>query len=487
MKQLSAIFVLLMSLFVFTSHTEADTNSQFIIINKRTNTLAFYQDGKLVRTFSVATGRTRALTPEGKFRIVNKIVNRPYYTENIPGGDPRNPLGNRWLGLEARGTYGTTYGIHGNNNENSIGRYVSSGCVRMHNAEVQWLFGRVNNFTPVVITYSSSSFDAIAVANGYPVTAPVSGGGGESTPIEQKSGWVLANGSKYYYENGIAKTGWQTIAGKKYFFYQSGAMKTGWLELGGEKYFLDINGVVRTGWFTIGGKKYYFNQSGVMQRGWLEDGSKKYYLDLTGAAKESGWHEIDGEKYYLDDAGAVKTSWVETDGKRYYFDSSGILQTGWVEIDGKRYFLDQTGVLQEGWLQLDGKSYYLDHDGAMTTGWLEAGDKKYYFDQSGAMKTGWANDGGNWYYLADDGVMQTGWINVNGSWYYLSTDGSYNTALAAVITDVVDDGMSDWLNVAGERYYLNNLRSTVTHWIKYKNHWYYLDVNKDMAIISDKW
>ncbi|PMU46559.1 N-acetylmuramoyl-L-alanine amidase, partial [Pseudomonas sp. GP01-A3] len=79
--------------------------AQFIIINKAINRLAFYENGKLVKEFKVATGRSQELTPEGKFKIVNKIVNRPYYKENIPGGDPRNPLGNRWLGLNARGTW----------------------------------------------------------------------------------------------------------------------------------------------------------------------------------------------------------------------------------------------------------------------------------------------------------------------------------------------------------------------------------------------
>jgi lipoprotein-anchoring transpeptidase ErfK/SrfK len=57
---------------------------------------------------------------------VNKIKSRPYYTGHIPGGDPRTPLGKRWLGLNANGTYGgDTYGIHDNNNESSIGKYVS--------------------------------------------------------------------------------------------------------------------------------------------------------------------------------------------------------------------------------------------------------------------------------------------------------------------------------------------------------------------------
>jgi len=188
---LIAAILALACLFVGVPKTEAaSTPSHLIIINKATNKLAYYQNGSLVRTFSVGTGRTQSLTPEGHFKVVNKIVNRPYYKGNIPGGDPRNPLGNRWLGLNARGTYGTTYAIHGNNNPASIGKYVSSGCVRMYDEEVEWLFSKVTVGTPVVITTSSKSFNDIAAANGYNVS-----GNSGSTPAPS-TGTVLKKGSK---------------------------------------------------------------------------------------------------------------------------------------------------------------------------------------------------------------------------------------------------------------------------------------------------
>jgi hypothetical protein len=163
--------------------------SKFIIINKANNRLAYYENSQLKRVFKVATGRSPSLTPEGKFKIVNKIVNRPYYKGRIPGGDPRNPLGNRWLGLNARGTWGTTYAIHGNNNPSSIGKYVSSGCIRMYDDEVEWLFNRVKINTPVIITTSRKSFDSIAAANGFKV-APHHG-----TPVVA-NGEILKKGSR---------------------------------------------------------------------------------------------------------------------------------------------------------------------------------------------------------------------------------------------------------------------------------------------------
>ncbi|WP_338472634.1 peptidoglycan-binding protein [Niallia sp. XMNu-256] len=162
--------------------------SQFIIINKSNNQLAYYENSQLKKVFSVGTGKSQSLTPEGTFKIVNKIKNRPYYTDNIPGGDPRNPLGNRWLGINAKGTWGTTYAIHGNNNPDSIGGYVSAGCVRMHNSEVEWLYNQVPVNTPVIITTSGNSFDSIAASHGYKVA---------SSPVSTvENGSILKKGSR---------------------------------------------------------------------------------------------------------------------------------------------------------------------------------------------------------------------------------------------------------------------------------------------------
>lgn len=60
-------------------------------------------------------------------------------------------MGVRWLGLDALGTSGGTYGIHGTNNPKSIGKYVSAGCIRMHNKDVIWLYQNTSINTPVEI------------------------------------------------------------------------------------------------------------------------------------------------------------------------------------------------------------------------------------------------------------------------------------------------------------------------------------------------
>lgn len=71
---------------------------------------------------------------------------KPGLPEVIPGGSPRNPMGAAALTLS-----GGEYAIHGTNVPGSIGGFVSYGCIRMFNADVLDLFGRVRLGTPVVV------------------------------------------------------------------------------------------------------------------------------------------------------------------------------------------------------------------------------------------------------------------------------------------------------------------------------------------------
>ncbi|WP_264737842.1 L,D-transpeptidase [Cytobacillus firmus] len=135
---------------------------ELIIINKKNNKLAYFNSHREMYTFSVATGRSKDLTPVGEYRIVNKLIDRPYYKKNIPGGVPENPLGRRWLGLNVYGSPGNTYAIHGNNNESLIGKYVTAGCIRMKNSEIEWLFQEVETNTKVLIVDSHETFEKMA-------------------------------------------------------------------------------------------------------------------------------------------------------------------------------------------------------------------------------------------------------------------------------------------------------------------------------------
>jgi len=141
---------------------EADRVHAYVIVNKANNKLALIKDEKVVKILPIATGRSNELTPEGTFTIIVKAKDPYYRKKNIPGGDPRNPLGSRWIGFDANGTDGRTFGVHGTNAPSSIGQYISNGCVRMHNKDVEWLYEQVPLNSKIVITLSNKSFAALA-------------------------------------------------------------------------------------------------------------------------------------------------------------------------------------------------------------------------------------------------------------------------------------------------------------------------------------
>jgi hypothetical protein len=61
-------------------------------------------------------------------------------------GGPGNPLGARAMYLQ-----GTLYRIHGTNQPETIGKQVSSGCIRMLNEDAIDLYNRVSIGTKVVV------------------------------------------------------------------------------------------------------------------------------------------------------------------------------------------------------------------------------------------------------------------------------------------------------------------------------------------------
>ena len=65
-------------------------------------------------------------------------------------GGVNNPLGARAMYLHANGK-DMMYRIHGTNEPWSIGQAVSSGCIRMMNADVEDLYSRVKIGARVVV------------------------------------------------------------------------------------------------------------------------------------------------------------------------------------------------------------------------------------------------------------------------------------------------------------------------------------------------
>jgi len=111
-----------------------------IVVSLQDRKLALVEDGRAVRVYPVAVGKPSTPSPVGTFTIERRVVNPTYYHGGrvIPPG-PRNPVGNRWMGLSIRG-----YGIHGTDVPSSIGKAVSHGCIRMSRGDLEQLFALVS-------------------------------------------------------------------------------------------------------------------------------------------------------------------------------------------------------------------------------------------------------------------------------------------------------------------------------------------------------
>lgn len=144
------------------------------IIIDTPNTYLYYVlgGGKAVR-YGIGVGR-EGFTWSGTERISRKaewpdwrppteMIQRQPYLPRFMAGGPGNPMGARALYLG-----GTIYRIHGTNEPQTIGKFVSSGCIRMLNNDVEDLFDRANVGTKVVILPKPSSPTVQANAAGTP-------------------------------------------------------------------------------------------------------------------------------------------------------------------------------------------------------------------------------------------------------------------------------------------------------------------------------
>ena len=111
-------------------------------IDKSEYRMDLYLRTTLVKSYPVGLGANNG-TPLGTWKVSTKLTNPTYYPPRggaiIAADDPANPIGEHWIGLV--GVSGSAmgaerYGIHGTIEPESIGKSMSLGCVRMHNADV---------------------------------------------------------------------------------------------------------------------------------------------------------------------------------------------------------------------------------------------------------------------------------------------------------------------------------------------------------------
>src|SRR5438552_16637010 len=96
------------------------------------------------------------------------IARQPYLPRFMAGG-PGNPLGARAIYLGS-----SQYRIHGTNDPSTIGKFVSSGCIRLTNEDVSDLFSRVDIGTRVVVLPKTApQIETRTTISVRPVTTPI--------------------------------------------------------------------------------------------------------------------------------------------------------------------------------------------------------------------------------------------------------------------------------------------------------------------------
>ena len=122
-----------------------------ITINLASRILTFWRNGKKVIMYPIAVGAPESQTPVGHFSVLEMEVDPEWIDpkdtkKKVPSGES-NPLGYRWM------RFYQTYGIHGTNKPWSIGEYVSNGCIRLKEENVEELYELSDIGTPVDIAY----------------------------------------------------------------------------------------------------------------------------------------------------------------------------------------------------------------------------------------------------------------------------------------------------------------------------------------------
>mgnify|MGYP000980874097 FL=1 len=145
-----SVMVFLISLFAMSAaQIIVDAYSEHIAANKSANeqkkylifieiedkTLYLLEDGKCIKEYRIASGKSGMPSPIGSWKVVEK-------------SDWGEGFGGRWLGLNV--PWGI-YGIHGTLEGGSIGSAASHGCIRMFSEDVAELYRLVPIGTDVAI------------------------------------------------------------------------------------------------------------------------------------------------------------------------------------------------------------------------------------------------------------------------------------------------------------------------------------------------
>lgn len=125
------------------------------VVSKKNFTMDLYlgglpgQPGSVyLETYNVGLGEDSS-TPTGTWEVsrnsktANPAWTNPRTNETFDRDDPKNPLGERWIGLTGiagNAVGAVSYGIHGTIDPASIGTNASMGCIRLADGDIDAIF-----------------------------------------------------------------------------------------------------------------------------------------------------------------------------------------------------------------------------------------------------------------------------------------------------------------------------------------------------------
>lgn len=274
-----------------------------------------------------------------------------------------------------------------------------------------------------------------------------------------ENGWKKINGSWYYFESTIMKTGFVNDGNTLYFIssdgghYQSVTTRNGWIHVHGDWGFLengefahntygksinsniygfDANGMMIKNQLI---DDYYFDQNGYAKRNfWLETEPNIWqYFDASGKIVRNGWKSINGKKYFFENS-YIRTSDAVIDNQLCRFNKSGALisnpaplKNGWNIINGHWYFYEGGNIVKSKTKEINGKTYYFNYNGRMAAGEVVTVDgyhsagvyryKRCYFDVDGVMaKNKWCGPENQFYARADGSINDFPNLELYGSY-----------------------------------------------------------------------
>jgi lipoprotein-anchoring transpeptidase ErfK/SrfK len=119
------------------------TGKPHVLVDLSARWMLLLLDDEVVAAWPVGVGKPGSETPTGRFKVGEKSENPSWFRAGqppVPAGDPRNPLGTRWVAWLTADGEKTHLGFHGTRDPESIGQDESEGCVRMLNRHVEELY-----------------------------------------------------------------------------------------------------------------------------------------------------------------------------------------------------------------------------------------------------------------------------------------------------------------------------------------------------------